>query len=271
MTILWRNGEILRGQPSLDPSLAGWGAFSTVGCDGGHPLLWKRHRARLAASLAHLGADAGIRFPDTSLLQDLLAECGLRGPARMRVVGYRGGASGWVVEASASRCDCAGPHVSPCQLSVERWSSAPPLIGHKTLARLPWDLARISAVDHGADDALIVDGAGEVLETAVANVWIVQGRELRTPPAPTHCLPGVMRGWLLEHAAGIGLDVFETGLTAADVDGADEVWVSNAAVGVRRVGRVEDRVWRRWPVFDRLKSFAIPAPGWCPSTRDSID
>jgi branched-subunit amino acid aminotransferase/4-amino-4-deoxychorismate lyase len=71
-----------------------------------------------------------------------------------------------------------------------------------------------------------------------------------------------MRGWLLEHAAGIGLDVFETGVTSADVDDADEVWVSNAAIGVRRVGRVDDRTWGQWPVFDRLKGLAVPAPGW---------
>jgi len=266
VTTLWRDGKVNRGASVLDPSLGGWGAFTTVGCDCGLPLLWDRHRARLAASLTHLGAGADIPFPDESSLRELLAGNGFLGPARLRVVGNRVGAEGWVVEASVSRCDLAGPGVPPIHLSVERWSSAPPLIGHKMLARLPWDLARSNAIDRGADDALLVDGTGQVLETAIANVWIVRGWELRTPPAPTHCLPGVMRGWLLERAADTGFDVLETGFTVADLEDADEVWVSNAVVGVRRVGRVEDRVWRRWPTFDRLEKLGVPAPGWRPAS-----
>ncbi len=262
--MLWRDGKVFRGEPALEPSLTGWGAFSTVGCDCGRPLLWERHRARLAASLAHLGAGADILFPDESSLRELLVGNGLLGPARLRVVGSRVGADGWVMEASVSHCDLSGPGVPPTCLSIERWSSAPPLTGHKTLARLPWDLARNNAIDRGADDALLVNGTGQVLETAIANVWIVRGFELWTPPAPTHCLPGVMRGWLLERAAGIGLDVFETGFTKANLEGADEVWVSNAVVGVRRVGRVEDQEWKRWPAFERLESLGVPAPGWRP-------
>lgn len=264
--MLWRDGLVIRGEPPLDPTLTGWGAFSTVGCDGGRPLLWERHRARLSASLAHLGVGVEMRLPEESSLRDLLAGNGLLGPARMRVIGCRVGADQWVVEASVSRCDLAGPGIAPSHLSVERWSSAPPLAGHKTLARLPWDLARSTAMDRGADDALLVDGTGQVLETAIANIWIVRGRELQTPPAPSHCLPGVMRSWLLERADGIGLDVLETGFTEANLEAADEVWVSNAVVGVRRVGRVEDRVWQRWPTFDRLMALGVPAPGWRPAS-----
>jgi branched-subunit amino acid aminotransferase/4-amino-4-deoxychorismate lyase len=266
--MLWRDGKVIRGEPAPDPSLTGWGAFSTVGCDRGRPLLWERHRARLAASLAHLGAGADVLLPDEPSLRGLLADNGLGGPARLRVVGCRVGTHGWVVEASVSSCDLTGPRVPPIRLIVEQWSSAPPLIGHKTLARLPWDLARKRAIDRGADDALLVEGAGRVLETAIANVWIVAGSELRTPPAPTHCLPGVMRGWLLERAAELGLDVSETGVRVADVEDADEVWLSNAVVGVRRVGRVEDREWQRWPIFEGLETLAVPAPGWRGATEN---
>jgi branched-subunit amino acid aminotransferase/4-amino-4-deoxychorismate lyase len=266
VTILWRDGKVIRSESVIDPSFAGWGAFSTAGCDCGRPLLWERHRARLAASLTHLGAGPKVRLPDESCLRELLAGNGLLGPARLRVVGRRVGADHWIVEASVSRCDLAGPEVPPTHLSIEEWSSAPPLIGYKTLARLPWDLARSNAMDRGADDTLLVDGTGQVLETAIANVWIVHGCDLRTPPASTHCLPGVMRGWLLEHAAGIGLGVLETGFTVADLEDADEVWVSNAVVGVRRVGRVDDRAWKQWPVFERLEMLGVPAPGWRPAS-----
>jgi len=260
--MLWRDGKIISGEPIRDPSLTGWGAFSTVGCDRGRPHLWERHRARLAASLVYLGAGTDLLLPEESSLCRLLADNSLDGPARLTVMGCRDGTGGWIVEASVSPCELTGPRVPPIRLTVEKWLSAPPLIGHKTLARLPWDLARKRAIDRGADDALLMEGAGRVLETAIANVWIVAGCDLRTPPAPTHCLPGVMRGWLLDRVSELGVDVFETGISIADVKDADEVWVSNAVVGVRRVGQVEDKEWQRWPVFERLETLEVPAPGW---------
>jgi branched-subunit amino acid aminotransferase/4-amino-4-deoxychorismate lyase len=203
-----------------------------------------------------------VALPDEAALRELLRADGLDGAARLRVVGLRKETSGWVVEASASHCEAAGPDAPPARLLLQRWQAAPPLAGHKTLARLPWDLARERACREGADDALLVDGAGHVLETAIANVWLCRGRELRTPPAPARCLPGIMRGWLLEHAGALGLRALECDLTEADLLGADELWISNAVGGVRRVASVAGREWRRWPFFEDLAKLGVPAPAW---------
>jgi branched-subunit amino acid aminotransferase/4-amino-4-deoxychorismate lyase len=262
MTTVWRDGRLIEAEPEAAPVEAGWGAFTTVGCDGGHPLLWMRHRSRLAASLRFLGADDDVTLPDEPALCELLRAGGFEGAARLRVVGRRKHASGWTVEAAAAHCKVAGPDSPPARLLLQRWQAAPPLAGHKTLARLPWDFARAQARREGADDALLVDEAGHVLETAIANVWMRRGRELRTPPAPARCLPGVMRGWLLEHAEALGLQVFECDFTAADLLGADELWISNAVGGVRRVASVAGRKWRHWPFFEHLEELGVPAPGW---------
>jgi branched-subunit amino acid aminotransferase/4-amino-4-deoxychorismate lyase len=71
-----------------------------------------------------------------------------------------------------------------------------------------------------------------------------------------------MRGWLLEHAGAVGLQVFERDLTEADILGADELWISNAVGGVRRVASVDGREWRSWSFFERLIRLGVPAPGW---------
>ncbi len=262
VTTVWRDGRLISSEPGTAPVEPGWGAFTTVGCDGGHPLLWTRHRSRLAASLRFLGADDDVALPDEPALCELLRVRGLDGGARLRVVGQRSATSGWTVEASVSHCEGAGPDAPPARLNLKRWQSAPPLAGHKTLARLPWDLAREQARREGADDALLVDEAGHVLETAIANVWLRRGRELWTPPAPERCLPGVMRGWLLENARALGLQVLERDLTEADLLGADELWISNAVIGVRRVAFVDGREWRSWPLFEGLTELGVPAPGW---------
>ena len=262
MTTMWRDGHLIESEPGTAPVESSWGAFTTVGCDGGRPLLWTRHQSRLAASLRFLGAGDDVALPDEPALCELLRGRGLDGAARLRVVGRRKQTSGWTVEASASRCDSVGPEAPPVRLYLKGWPSAPPLVGHKTLARLPWDLACEQARREGADDALLVDRVGHVLETAIANVWLCRGRELRTPPAPSRCLPGVMRGWLLEHAGKLGLQVFECDLTEADLLGADELWISNAVIGVRRVAFVASREWRNWPLFEHLAELGVPAPGW---------
>jgi branched-subunit amino acid aminotransferase/4-amino-4-deoxychorismate lyase len=243
----------------------GWGVFTTAGCDGGRVLLWERHAPRLERSLAALGADPDLVLPDRDALERLLEHDGLDGSARLRVVARRRAPDvAWSVEASAVAVpsDQVGPDAVPQRLRVVRWEAAPPLAGHKTLARLPWDHARETVRAHGADDALLVDAAGRLLETSFANLFMRFGDRLVTPPAPGRCLPGVLRGWLLEHALSAGFAIDERDVTLEELEVADELWLTNAVLGVRRVGSVNDRTWRRWDGFSRLRTVGVPAPGW---------
>jgi branched-subunit amino acid aminotransferase/4-amino-4-deoxychorismate lyase len=262
MNVLWRNGRIgeyRRGEAFIS---AVWGAFTTAGCDQGRPLLWSRHSGRLAASLVSLGAGDAQVLPSENELCELLNAAGLDGPARMRVVAQRAEPLLWNIEASATACDAVGPELRPARLTVERWPSAPPLAGHKTLARLAWDLARERAQQKGCDDALLIDSGENLLESSVANIWVMREDVVRTPRAPDLCLPGVMREWLLENLSRAELVAEVSALTLLDLVNADEVWLSNAIVGVRRVAAIGEQQWREWPRFDLLSEVGIPAPGW---------
>jgi len=261
MRVHWRNGRI-ENQPAEAAASAEWGAFTTAGCDRGRPLLWSRHLRRLSATLTSLGAVNDPVLPTENELCDLLDAAGLEGPARMRVVARRVDPSQWNIEASATSCDAAGPELRPVQLTVQRWPSAPPLAGHKTLARLAWDLARERAQEKGNDDVLLIDSEDNLLETSVANVWVLKDGVVRTPRAPDRCLPGVMREWLLEHLSPAGLAAEVCELTFGDLVTAREVWISNAIFGVRRVGVIGKHEWQEWPHFDHLSNLGIPAPGW---------
>jgi branched-subunit amino acid aminotransferase/4-amino-4-deoxychorismate lyase len=261
MSVMWRDGRICEGRPGASPGSSGWGAFTTVGCDHGRPLLWSQHGRRLAASLEVLGADTDVRIPTAHDLCQLLEASGLYGAARLRVVAQRIEPSVWRAEASASPCE-PGPALPPAELTIERWPSAPPLAGHKTLARLAWDLARERAQRDGFDDAMLVDEKNNLLETSVANVFVVRDGVARTPSAPSRCLPGVMRGWLLDRLgrAGLAVEICELGFD--DLATADEIWLSNAVIGLRRVASVDQQRWREWPCFESLADLGIPAPGW---------
>lgn len=262
VSVVWRYGRIDEDQESGAPTPADWGVFTTAGCDHGRPLLWSRHSRRLSASLIVLGANDTAKLPSENELCELLDVAGLDGPARLRVVARRLESSLWDVVASARSCDAVGPEIQPARLVVQRWSSAPPLAGHKTLARMAWDLARKRALQAGRDDALLLDSEDKLLETSVANLWVVKGGAVRTPLAPDFCLPGVMREWLLENLGRAGIVAEACDLTHGDLVTADEIWISNAVIGVRRVGAVSDQRWGEWPQFDLLENLGIPAPGW---------
>jgi len=209
-----------------------------------------------------MGAGDALVLPSEDELCDLLYAADLDGPAKVRVVAQRVGSNQWNIEASAMSCDAVGPDLEPAKLTVHRWTSVPPLVGHKTLARQPWNLARERAQQKGAHDALLVDSASHLLESSVANVWILRDRTVRTPRAPDHCLPGVAREWLLDNLGRAGLVAEVSDLNLSDLATADEVWLSNAVIGVRRVRAVDHQRWREWPTFDSLSGIGIPAPGW---------
>ena len=182
MSVQWRTGRIEEVRLGESVDSTEWGAFTTAGCDQGRPLLWSRHSQRLLSSLFRMGAGEAPVLPSEDELCELLCAADLDGPARVRVVAQRVGSNQWNIEASAMSCGAVGPMV-PAKLAVHRWTSVPPLVGHKTLARQPWNLARERAQQKGAHDAMLVDSADHLLESSVANVWILRDRTVRTPRA----------------------------------------------------------------------------------------
>jgi len=239
------------------------GVFTTVGCDWGQPILWWRHRDRLAASVQTLHPGAEVRLPGGDELGALLVERGLVGPARLRVMARcRCGDGSWRIGVAAEALPVAGPALPPLRLAVVGQPAPLPDSGHKQLDRTWLDRAREAARCDGADDALLVGAGGEVLETSVANVFVVRNGIASTSPAPESCLPGILRGWLLEHGGVAGVEPRVARVTVADVLAADEVWVTNCLVGVRRVAAVGDRAWSRWPAWQPLIKRGVPAPGW---------
>jgi branched-subunit amino acid aminotransferase/4-amino-4-deoxychorismate lyase len=81
----------------------------------------------------------------------------------------------------------------------------------------------------GADEALLVDAQGSILEAAGSNVFARFEREgLCTPALTLPILPGITREHVFEWIA----DVHEHRLTAEDLYRAEEVFLTNSVRGV---------------------------------------
>ena len=95
----------------------------------------------------------------------------------------------------------------------------------------------------GFDDVLLLNESGHIAECTSANVFLVRGGKVLTPPLSTGCLPGVTRDVLHEVAPRAGLELVEENLTTEDLSSAAEVFISSTT---REVAAVEsiDSQWR---------------------------
>lgn len=109
-------------------------------------------------------------------------------------------------------------------------SSGSPLLAFKTTNYFENSYARQWARQQGYDDALFFNDREEVTETTIANLFLVQGRHLITPPVSAGLLPGIARQVVLASAAVSGLAAEERAVTATDLEQAEEIMLSNAVV-----------------------------------------
>jgi len=96
----------------------------------------------------------------------------------------------------------------------------------KSLNYLNSVLAKLEAVDAGADDALMLDRNGFVSEATTTNLFIVKYGEIFTPPSTAGILPGVTRRRVIELVRELGYRLIEKGLTPYDVTNADEAFLT---------------------------------------------
>jgi len=287
---VWVNGRLL---PSAAPHLSafdrgfqlGDGVFETLRARSGNVTELDLHLARLERSAGGLG----IRLPPDAAtaigggIRTLLDAEGLAGPdgdAALRVTVSRG--------VSASRGLVPPDDGTPPTIVIQAWPVLPPPAGHlesglslvpsavrrdptnplaslKTTSRADYVYARLEARAAGADDALFLTTDGHLSEATTANVFLVRrDRELATPSLDCAILPGTTRDWLLRWAETVGLHPFEGRLTADDLAGADEAFVTSSVAGVlpvtRWVGRpIGDGRPGRWTLRARVDREAFIA------------
>lgn len=93
----------------------------------------------------------------------------------------------------------------------------------------------------GFDNAIMLDGDGNVAEFATANIWIAKDGVVATPADNGTFLNGITRQRVLGLLRADGVEVHERTLTRADIEQADEVFSTGNYGKVVHTNRVEDR------------------------------
>lgn len=192
------------------------GVFETIAVADGAIQALDEHVGRLEASVAEL---YGRHLPAGTVEQARAAARPLDGRHRMRIQA--------VPEAAALAMSVTvEPYAPP---DPERVYNLTPtrlrggLGPHKWIDRRLLD--RLSSED---SVVLLVDADGDVLEAAWANVWILEGDRIVTPPADGRILPGVTRELLLTHAPKLGLSATMEAISLERARAADAIFLTSS-------------------------------------------
>ena len=109
----------------------------------------------------------------------------------------------------------------------------------KSCSALPYVMASIYKKKMGWDETIILNSKDSIAEASSSNIFILKGKHLYTPSADEAALPGVCRRMIIETAGNIGLKVQECPLITADLEDADEIWLTNAISGIRWVNKLQ--------------------------------
>jgi branched-chain amino acid aminotransferase len=111
--------------------------------------------------------------------------------------------------------------------------------GAKTSNYLASMLALDEVKQRGCQEAIILGAQGEVVEGATSNVFAVQGGALVTPPISSGILEGITRRTVMELAAQRSIACHERDMWPADLQSADEVFITSSIREVLPVTTVE--------------------------------
>jgi branched-chain amino acid aminotransferase len=238
---------------SLSPGqvglLAGWGVFSTLRVSEGVPFAFERHWARMTRDAAALHVPLP-QDPETVRQKAIeLVEANHAPNCTLRLVVVRNGGGMWAGPPNGRDSDLIaltaeskdwGEGVKLAYQTNARYAAGP-FSGAKILSwamNLTW---LESAQRRGFDEVILLNEHGEVSECTSANIFIAHGNEVWTPPLTSGCLPGITRELLLGEVKAPGIKVSDKSFTPADLEAADEVFITSTTRDLLPVFEVEGK------------------------------
>jgi branched-chain amino acid aminotransferase len=242
---VWFNGQFVDGTLPLDPLdrgfLLGDGVFETLAVVNHKPLWLDEHLQRMSRA----ASDLGIPFHAEAIFAgvgDVLAKSQSQFEV-LRITLSRGKAARGLAGDGTSPSTmitlddfAAGNLFQPSRLKVSkiRRNEWAPSSRMKTLSYID-GIAAAREVAADADDALMLNTAGLVASATVANLFLLQGRELITPSLDQGVLPGITRRILLDNASKFGFTPTERAVRREELFRADGVFLCNSLRLIRAV------------------------------------
>lgn len=264
MAHLWCNGQWCDPLDfSVSPTdrglILGLGLFETILAIDGQPVLAEHHLSRLRASCKQLGWQ--FEFPDIckTMAELLQRNQFTKGRARIRLAISAG--TGMIHDLALgldrniwmTAAQVAEPPPST-SVNLSRWrrNEHSALTGLKCASYAENLLALEHAVRLGFEETIFLNTAGNVAESATANVFMVKNGTLQTPSLASGCLPGITRAVVIELAEMLGIPCAERDINEDDLHQADELFLTSSIRGVMAISRFEQRLLTPGPITRHL-------------------
>ena len=227
----------------------GDGVFETIAVIDHQPVLLEPHLLRLFRGLVQLRFEV---VPERNRLQqdiEALAQTVTRGVIKVIVTRGEGG-RGYTPPAHGEPTVVLSQHDWPVypsdywQQGIDvlvcgtRLAQQPTLAGSKHLNRLEQVLASQEYAQAQCPEGLMLDTKDQLVCATKSNVFLVKGKSLLTPKLDQCGIQGVMRNTVMDLAKKFGFAVSEQRLTMAQLQQADEVFLTSSIMGIWPVANV---------------------------------
>jgi branched-chain amino acid aminotransferase len=141
--------------------------------------------------------------------------------------------------------------------SYVRHPAHPSLSGAKTNGNYVNSMMALKeALDHGFDEALMLDIDGYVSEGSGENIFVIKDDVIYTPNL-TSALPGITRDTIFTLAKSLGHDIIEKKLSCDEIYTSDEAFFTGTAAEVTPIRDLDGKQigkGARGPVTEKLQS-----------------
>jgi branched-chain amino acid aminotransferase len=229
--------------------LLGDGLFETLKVINGIPLFFSQHFARLQQSAHFLSIP--LLFSQEALLaicqQVLEANKLEKTITALRITLTRGCSSRGIdvptechptLLVTTSSYQPTELHPRAFITSIPR-NERSPLIQHKTLNYLEFILARKIAKETGFDEGILINTAGAVTESAIANIFLVLKEEVITPRLEDGILPGITRRQVFECCHTANISIHERKIMPQMIQQATEGFQTNSLIGIQTFSSID--------------------------------
>ena len=125
-----------------------------------------------------------------------------------------------------------------CQIDVfkDYYCNSDLLSTIKTNNRMLNILASIYSDENQLDNCLLINNNKHIVEATNANIFLIFGNKIVTPPLTDGCIKGIMRKKVIESITKTGEFVFEEkSISPFDLQKADSVFLTNSIIGIQTV------------------------------------
>jgi branched-chain amino acid aminotransferase len=269
--IVFLNGQFMPEEEAMvsifdRAFLYGDGLFEAVRVFNGQYFRWDAHFERLEGGARFLRirlpyAAAQLReFAEELIAKNSITDSLLR-IALSRGVGPRGyspkGADHPTLAMSLHSiptCSPATPVGWKLRTSSFRLPAGEALAQFKNCNKLPQALARAEAEAAGADEALLLNTNGQVVESSCANLFWIEGQTVCTAPLESGILAGVTRIVVEEICAKAGIRFHLGTVTPDQLLRAQGVFLSLSSLGIVEGTSLNGQTLEKSPLVSRINS-----------------